>query len=180
MELTQEYLKSVLNYCPDTGVFTRLVSTARCMKVGDIAGSINNEGYLHIMIAGKRYKSHRLAWLYMTGEWPKDQIDHIDGERANNRFSNLREATHGQNQSNKRVQQNNTSGYKGVSPARGKRPWKARIMVAGKSIWLGLFETKELAHAAYCEAADKHKGEYAHYGVRQPHHRVPRFARRAE
>jgi hypothetical protein len=163
MELTQAYLKSILNYCPETGVFTRLVRTANCICVGDIAGSINGEGYLHIMIAGKRYKAHRLAWLYMTGDWPKDQIDHIDGEKANNRFPNLREATHGQNQSNTPVQQNNTSGYKGVSRVKGKRPWMARIMVAGKSIYLGIFETKELAHAAYREAADKHKGEYARY-----------------
>lgn len=165
MELTQEYLKSILNYCPETGIFTRLVSTAQRVKVGDIAGSINGDGYLLIMVAGKRYKAHRLAWLYMTGNWPKDQIDHIDGGKANNRFPNLREATHGQNQSNTPVPRNNKSGLKGVSHTKGSkvRPWMARIMVAEKTIYLGMFETKELAHAAYCEAADKYHREFAHY-----------------
>jgi len=99
----------------------------------------------------------------MTGEWPKNQIDHIDREKSNNRFSNLREANNAQNNSNRPAQQNNKSGYKGVSPVNRRLPWVAQIRVAGKSIWLGRFETKELAYAAYCRAAKEHHGEFAHY-----------------
>jgi len=165
--LTQAELKSFAHYDPETGVFTRTRRTANCTHIGDIIGTPHSDGgsctYVVAKLRFKFYKMHRLAWLYMTGDWPKNQIDHIDGGKANNRFSNLREATHAQNKSNTPVQQNNTSGYKGVSHKNRKSPWVARIMFAGKSVWLGSFQTKELAYAAYCEAADKHHGEYAHY-----------------
>jgi len=165
MELTQEYLKSILNYCPETGVFTRLVPVGCRAKVGDIAGSADKKGYRLIGISGKTYKAHRLAWLYMTGTLPSKQIDHIDGEKSNNRFSNLREATNAQNQSNRPVSQNSKSGYKGVYLVKWnrERPWMAQIKVMGKDTYLGVFKTKELAHAAYCKAAEKHHGDFAHY-----------------
>ena len=165
MELTQEYLKSILSYDPDTGVFIRLVSFGYRAKAGDIAGSPDKNGYLRICISGKSYKAHRLAWLYMTGEWPKDQIDHIDMEQSNNRFSNLREANYSQNQSNRPVRKNSKSGYKGVYFLKNKkdRPWMAQIKVMGKDIYLGMFKTKEMAYSAYCKAAEKYQGDFARY-----------------
>lgn len=163
MELTQEYLKSVLNYCPETGVFTWRV-TGRGRRLNRVAGYDDGRtGYQYISVGGKRYLAHRLAWLYIIGDWPKDQIDHIDGEKSNNIFSNLREANNSQNNSNKPAQQNNQSGYKGVSFVNRKKPWVAQLTVEGKNIWIGRFETKELAYAAYCKAAEKHHGEFAHY-----------------
>lgn len=166
MELTQEYLKSVLNYCPESGVFTWRVKTCHKVTVGKVAGNINSRiGYRYIGIDGKAYLAHRLAWLYMTGKWPKDEIDHTNLNRSDNRITNLREANRSQNNSNTPVQKNNKSGLKGVSPVKDskKRPWVAQITVAGKQTNLGRFETKELAHAAYCKAAEKHKGKYARY-----------------
>ncbi|MCK9994454.1 MAG: hypothetical protein Dbin4_02974, partial [Alphaproteobacteria bacterium] len=99
-ELTQSRLKELLHYDPDTGVFTRRVQTSSNARVGDVAGCLHPEGYRHIQIDGKRYAAHRLAWLYMTGEWPTNQLDHLNGVRDDNRWGNLREATHGQNQQN--------------------------------------------------------------------------------
>lgn len=159
--LTDERLREVLHYDPMTGDFTRLVGTARRVNVGDIAGSTNGQGYREIMIDRRRYLSHRLAWLYMTGRWPIAQIDHIDIDRANNRWANLREASRSQNQGNTRVPSTNTSGFKGVSLDKESRKWRAQIRAGGKKRWLGSFNTPDAAHAAYCAAAEKNFGEFA-------------------
>ena len=90
--LTQEYLKSILDYDLDTGIFTWKINKAKRTKIGDIAGWSYN-GYREIEINDKKYKAHRLAWLYVYGEMPNKLIDHIDGNRSNNKISNLREAT---------------------------------------------------------------------------------------
>lgn len=160
MELTQEYLKSILDYDPATGVFTRLVNR-QCVKAGERAGYATEHGYIRIGIAGKGHRAHRLAWLFMTGEWPGGQIDHINGVREDNRWANLREATHGQNRMNA-MSPLNKCGLKGVT--RNGNNWMAQIRVQKQRIYLGTFASKEDAHAAYCAAADKHFGEFANYG----------------
>lgn len=117
-------------------------------------------GYLTITIDKRAYLAHRLAWLYMTGEWPSDYIDHIDGVPAHNAWDNLREATQTQQNANTRLRKNNTSGYRGVKWHKGCQKWNANIQVNGKSRYLGLFDSKEDAYAAYAVAAKAAFGDY--------------------
>ncbi len=153
-ELTAGYLRSILDYDPETGIFTRKVRTSNSVKVGGIAGSQNGDGYLLIMLQSRLYQAHRLAWLYMHGEWPKDQIDHINRNRSDNRIANLRDVSHKQNQQNKSKQSNNKSGYPGVSWYKRYSKWRARIRHNQKLIHLGYFDDLEDAVAAR-KAAEK-------------------------
>jgi HNH endonuclease len=100
-------------YDPHTGVFLRRQPQAS-EHVGDVAGCRTSEGYWRIHVDGRSYFAHRLAWLYMTGKWPKDQIDHINLDGSDNRWGNLRGATNGQNQANSLTRGHNTSGFKGA------------------------------------------------------------------
>ena len=149
--ITQERLRELLSYNQHTGVFQWLVSRGRA-RAESIAGSADSYGYLQTKICGRIYLNHRLAWLYAHGEWPDEQIDHINGCRADNRLANLRKVSASINQQNQRkARLDNKSGFLGVSSS-GKR-WQARIShPGGKDTYLGLFDTPELAHAAYLEA----------------------------
>ena len=166
--LSAQRLREVLHYDPETGVFTWLarpvtthqVRTWNAKFVGSVAGSPNS-GYCGVRIRGRLFYAHRLAWLYMTGEWPAAEIDHINGDPKDNRWSNLRAATPKQNQANKRRQKNNTSGFKGVSWDKDAQNWRADIRVEYRHLALGYFNTPEEAHYAYCAAAKKHFGEFA-------------------
>src|SRR5690606_34614864 len=101
--LTQQRLKELLYYDPETGIFTRLVGrSGPRARAGDVAGSDNGKGYIRIYVDGRPYKAHRLAWFYMHGEWP-EEIDHRNGERADNRLSNLRPVTRQQNNLNQSI-----------------------------------------------------------------------------
>ncbi len=153
-ELTAEYLRSVLHYDPETGLFTWKVRAANRVKVGDAAGCPNGDGYLHIKVQSRLYKAHRLAWLYMNGEWPKDQLDHINRNRSDNRIANLREVSHKQNQQNAGKSSTNTSGHTGVSWNKQNSKWRALIMHNRKLIHLGYFATLEEALSAR-KAAEK-------------------------
>jgi hypothetical protein len=156
-ELTQQRLKELLNYDPATGVFTWLVG-GHGVKVGDVAGADNGSGYIRFSVDGKRgRKAHRLAWLYMTGEWPVGAVDHRDLDKANNAWANLREATNSQNQANKTGR--NSTGFKGVYKDHNR--FKAMISVNGKQIHLGNRSTPEEAHALYVAAANDIHGEFA-------------------
>jgi hypothetical protein len=160
--LTHERLLSVLHYDPDTGRFTWLASLAHRVKVGDEAGSNHGSGYFEIGIDNVRYLAHRLAWFYMSGEWPSAQIDHRDLDRSNTRWNNLRLATHGQNVHNSGPRKHNSHGFKGVTfyPSK-KTKWHARIMFQRKLYLLGFFNTPEEAHAAYAKKAAELHGEFA-------------------
>jgi hypothetical protein len=145
--LSQQRLKQLLHYNPETGVFrwsTPLPSSP--VKRGAIAGTIDNKGYRRIGIKGVKrgnyYRAHRLAWLYMTGEWPADQIDHIDGNRDNNRWSNLRAADAALNANNK-------TRAKGYSYIKARRRFVAQVMRNGKNHCLGYFTTADAAAEAY-------------------------------
>lgn len=153
-ELTAEYLRSILDYEPETGIFTRKVRTAARVKVGDVAGSLDGGGYLQIRVQSQRYRAHRLAWLYVYGAWPKDQLDHINRIRTDNRIANLREASHKQNNQNKSKQSNNTSGHPGIYRHKRISKWRAQIKHNQKHISLGYFENLEEAIAAR-KAAEK-------------------------
>lgn len=154
-ELTQEYLRELMRYDPDTGIFTRLVSRSSTAMKGRVAGTKNSRGYLQISIDRKLYSAHRLAWFYVYGVWPSCEIDHINRCKSDNRILNLREATGSENQQNRLKSKNNTSGYKGVFWHKTKQKWYAAILVNSKAIHLGVFKTTEEAYAAYCEAASR-------------------------
>lgn len=157
--ITQTRLKELLDYDPETGVFTWRVQTSNYIRIGDVAGMIDVHGYCVIGVDRKLYKAHRLAWVYTYSIIPdKMQIDHINGNTKDNRIDNLRCVTCVVNQQNQRKARcDNTSGFLGVHPY-GKG-WRARIMVNGKDKYLGTFPTPELAHEAYLKAKrELHEG----------------------
>jgi len=158
--LTQSELKHLLHYNPNTGIFIWINPHCKKIKAGNIAGCVMNKGAIFITYKGKKYLAHRLAWLYMTRSFPIKFIDHIDGNPANNIFSNLREATHQQNLYNQKRQKNNISGYKGVSHAYNGK-FTSRIYCEKQMIHLGTFNTAKEAHKAYCDAAHKYHGDFA-------------------
>jgi len=151
-------LMSFLSYNPDTGVFIRARNSGHA-KAGDIAGSVNKDGGRRIRINGYEYLAARLAWKIIHGTDPAGEIDHINRDRADDRISNLREASRSQNQMNKIVRKTTMSGVKGVT--RSGVGWRAVIKHYGNSVHLGTFSTKEQAGNAYKEAAKKYHGEYA-------------------
>ncbi len=146
-------LKQVLSYAPTTGVFRwRSALNSRALP-GRIAGSAYSRGARIIRIDGRRYLAHRLAWLYVHGEWPADEIDHRNGNPDDNRIANLRDASCRQNSQNRKLPRNNSSGFKGVSWHKKRRRWVATIMCNGRARALGRFLRKEDAAAAYDTAA---------------------------
>jgi hypothetical protein len=149
--LTAERLRELLHYNPETGVFTWRVNH-RSVKAGSVTGCPSSSGYLRIVVDGRLYTAHRLAWLYEYGAWPKDQIDHVDGVRSNNAIRNLRSCTRAENMQNQRPPSTNSSGYLGVSWRGGSKPWRAQICWARRVINLGNFPTPEEAHEAYLKA----------------------------
>jgi hypothetical protein len=149
--MTQDELKSLLHYDADTGIFTRLTTTNNKHRIGDIAGSLD-AGYIRTKLNGKTYRAHRLAWLYVYGYEPTNLIDHIDRDTANNRIANLREATSAENQQNRKKQNNNSSGFTGVSLVKKTNRWASHIKVNYKKHFLGSFTTPEEAHQAYLKA----------------------------
>jgi hypothetical protein len=155
--VTHGRLRELLNYDYATGELTWRIRKARCIHVGDVAGNVSKRtGYRGVMVDGKYYLAHRLSWFYITGEWPRNQIDHINRNRADNRITNLREATSSQNQMNTVSRRVGTaSGIKGVVWSKRCRKWKAQIGGQGKTTYLGYFDTTEQANIAYTEAAKK-------------------------
>lgn len=156
--ITQNKLKSKLHYSPYLGTFIWVEARKVGSKIGDVAGSKDTHGHIQIKIGGKLYLAHRLAWLYMTGSFPKDEIDHVNGIRDDNRLVNLREATKNENQYNSRIRKDNTSGKKGVSVKGNKYMASARINK--EKIYLGLYDTLEDASRAYQKFAKEHHGEF--------------------
>lgn len=153
-ELSADTLRSILHYEPATGILTWKVSTSNRVKVGDVAGYLGGEGYLRIRVQSRLYQAHRLAWLHYYGTWPKNQIDHINRIRTDNRIANLREVTNKQNQQNKSKSSNNTSGYLGVHWYKRYSKWVAQITHNQKKVHLGSFTTLEAAISAR-KAAEK-------------------------
>jgi len=158
--LTIEKLKQVLTYHPETGHFICNMSRGK-LKKGEIAGYQDEEGYISLFVDGKKYKAHRVAWLYMTGRWPTKDIDHIDRVRNNNRFANLRECTNSQNHMNRRFRDNNTSGYRGVTYSKKYKNWVASICVNYIRVGLGSYQDLELAALVAEEARAKWHKEFA-------------------
>lgn len=153
--LTQARLKELLSYDSDTGIFTRLVGSGG-RSSGTIAGSPSGNGYIKIMAENRKYYAHRLAWLYETGEWPETYIDHVDGNRSNNAFRNLRDVSQSVNLQNQKCAKanNKSTGILGVY-THGER-FVAAINISGKKTHLGVFNTADDAHEAYLKAKREH------------------------
>lgn len=150
-------LKELFCYDPDTGIFTRRISTNTHNKAGEVAGCRQSTGYINIGADKRFYKAHRLAWLYVYGDWPDGFIDHINGVRDDNRIANLRIATNAENAQNQRKPRtNNKSGFLGVHFQPKKKLYAACIMIDGKSRTIGRFKKAEDAHQAYLEAKRKY------------------------
>jgi hypothetical protein len=143
--ITQIELKQVLDYDPITGLFTWKIANSRRVKVGAVAGCLKVHGYISIDINNKRYYAHRLAFLYMTGKFPENKIDHINIIRNDNRWENLREANNNQNAHNSSRPSHNTSGFKGVSKNKATGRYEAHIKINNKKKFLGLYDTVEEA-----------------------------------
>jgi hypothetical protein len=157
--ITAEQVWALLDYEPSTGVFTRRVRTASRHQVGDRADFVVTggrlRGYSRVSLMSQRFLAHRVAWLYMHGEWPSMEIDHINGDKSDNRIANLRNVSPGINSENRRKPRvDSKTGILGVQAHQGK--WATRVQVSGQSIYIGVFDTPEQAHVAYVEAKRKH------------------------
>ena len=176
--ITADEMRQLLAYDPETGVFRWKPRTpdmfaegnrgraANCKRwntkhAGNVAAHPASGGYLSINLLGRPTRAHRIACLMMTGEWPPEEADHEDLDRANNKWSNLRQATVSQNRANRAHHRNNRSGVKGASWDAARNKWQAHICVNRKKIMLGRFETAQEAGEAYRAAAAKYFGEFA-------------------
>lgn len=163
--LTADQLREVLDYDATTGIFTRKTRLAQRHKVGDradfeVTGKGSLRGYHRVSLFSKRYLAHRVAWLYVYGEWPDGILDHINGAKGDNRIENLRIASHAMNIENQRLpRKDNISGYLGVYWHPESRKWCARIQVNRKGIHIGLYDCPKEAHVAYVKKKRKyHEG----------------------
>lgn len=146
--LTAADLRKRLDYDQISGEFTWIATRSPRVSPGDRAGRTDGRGYREITIDGRPYKAHRLAWLWIYGSWPVNDIDHINGVRDDNKISNLRDVTRSVNlQNQKRARCDNSCGLLGVSPSHGR--WQAEIKTPSMKIHLGTFTSPEAAHAAY-------------------------------
>lgn len=147
-----EKIVDLLEYKADKGVFLWKISPSHRVRAGMVAGHSHGNGYTHLKIFGRQIAAHRVAWAVVYGKWPEKQIDHIDGDKSNNRIENLRDIGAKENtQNQRRCKASNLScGLLGVSKNRGK--WQAQIKVAGRRKHLGTFDSPAIAHQAYLAA----------------------------
>jgi len=177
--ITADQARELLDYDPETGVFKwrfrprSTFKSERAWKIrnvryaGSAAGTTDRKGYIVIKIMGRLYRAHRLAWLYVHGVWPKNDIDHISMVKDDNRIANLREATRSQNNCNTGIRGDSTSGVKGVSWNARKGKWRADIVLHGRQHHIGYFDDIEDAKDARIAAAEKLHGEFANTGEMQ-------------
>jgi hypothetical protein len=168
-KITYEQVREAFDYDAATGHLIRRMREGAnpqermriAKQVGEVAGTISKIGYRYISFKNTRWLAHRLVWLHQTGAWPQEHIDHINGDRADNRIENLRVATRLENNRNVKRHADNASGFKGVSLHKRTQRYRSEITLAGRKRYLGLFDTPEEAHAAYCAAAETLHGEFA-------------------
>lgn len=161
MTLTADHLRSVLHYDPETGIFTWRKGR-QGTRLNRTAGAAHKAtGYVKICIDYKLYSAHRLAWLYMTGEWPAEQVDHINTIRHDNRWCNLRAANQSEQNANRSPDRRSTTGYKGVTFHKRAGKYLAQIGHNGKNHYLGLFADPAEAAKARAEKARELHGEFA-------------------
>lgn len=179
MELTQFLVRELLDYDPETGALTwrmrgqKWFSSARAWKAWNnrfadhvTATAQGTYGYLLVGVLGRKYRTHRLIWLWMMGDWPTDQIDHLNHNRADNRWCNLRLVTHAENGKNQSIRVTNTSGAMGVWWDSKRNSWQAYIDASGRRIHLGRYTTKTDAIIAR-KAAERAHGYHENHGAAQ-------------
>ena len=163
-ELTADRVRELFDYDAATGSLTWRVTRGGTARAGSAAGGVNGNGYLVVKIHQRSYLNHRIAWFWSYGEWPLDQIDHINRDRLDNRLDNLRPASNTENRRNSSVNRNNNSGIPGVSFLGRLGKWQANIRVNRKLLYLGVFATQSDA------AEVRRAAEIQHFGVFAPHH----------
>lgn len=163
-ELTAEQVRAILRYEPDTGLIYWISGGRWNRLAGTVAGTRHPNGYTRIQLLKQLHYAHRLAWLYMTGAWPADEIDHVDNNPGNDRWSNLRPATSHQNKGNARRPRDNTSGVKGVSFDTRSGRWEAYTTRNSKKKSIGLFDNLEDAAEARRQEGERYFGEFAREG----------------
>lgn len=141
--LTHDRLLSILSYSKESGNFVWLIRSGRAHP-GEIAGTLRDDGYVVIIVDRKQYKAHRLAWFYVKWRLPRGRLDHEDNCGSNNRWGNIRRATHSQNMANRKLNANSSTGFKGVYKKSNGR-FRAHVQKKGKRLWLGTFGTPEEA-----------------------------------
>jgi hypothetical protein len=165
--LTADRLRQLLDYDPETGVFTWRVNGRKNPHEGKVAGVINASGGRVIRVDFRMYHAARLAWLHVYGEWPEGFVDHINRDRSDDSLRNLREADRGQNTWNSKRNSRNTSGHKGVHFSKVQGRWRALIGHRGKMHYLGSFEKIEEAIAARATAVQRLHGSFAYVPPRR-------------
>lgn len=177
MNLSSEFIQECLDYNQHSGILTWKLrprnhfETDKGWKIssakfsGTEAGSCNGNGYLQVHISGRICLAHRLAWVLAFGRWPKNNIDHLNGDKSDNRLSNLREATNSENQRNKNLSKNCTSGAKGVSFCKATGKWMVTLKIDGKTRFLGRFILKSEAASVAISARNQHHGAFANHGT---------------
>jgi len=158
--LDQKTIKEMLNYNPETGMFTWIVVPNNTIKIGMIAGKLMPNGYIHIGLNKRMYYAHRLAFLWMTGSFPKETVDHINRKKSDNRWENLRPASTSENMIN-RISTRNTSGCKGVYWHKNAQKWHARGTKNKTSKSLGLFASLEEASKRFKDWQKENFGDFA-------------------
>ena len=164
--LTQSKLKEIIEYDPLTGIIIYKKTLSNRIKVGEEVNGISDRGYKRCQIEGKRYQCHDLAWLYMTGEFPKNQIDHIDCNPENLKFINLRESTQMQNCCNRSIGKNNSSGIKGVKWHKSSGKWYVSIDSNYKRIYIGSYDYIKDAEIAVKKARLEIHKEFANHSIK--------------
>lgn len=159
--ITQERLKEICTYDPETGDFVGIVDRGRKYKAGMPFGKLDKDGYLQITIDARCYRVHRLAWLYIYGFHPPGMIDHKNTDKLDNRIDNLRIATASENACNISARVISKSGVKGVVYNKANRNWVAKVKHLGEVVLYGIFQTIEEAEIAAISARAKHHGEFA-------------------
>ena len=160
---THQIVLDLFHYEPKTGLFINKTTRNPRAPIGQLAGYTNTIGYVVIQVNSRKIHAHRLAWFYMTGEWPSHQIDHINRNRSDNRFCNLRPVTSAENMQNTTDRTNNTSGHRGVTWHKQRQKWQAQISVNNKHKYLGLFDNLEDAIAARTNAVN----QFHHFVVKE-------------
>lgn len=163
-DITAEYVRSLFDYDPNEGVLRWSEGKGSRAKAGDPAGTVNRDGYVIIHIDRKSLKAHRLAWLYVYGEWPCGMIDHKNRVKSDNRIANLRVSSPSQNAANIGLPSTNKSGYRGVFFDKKSGRWLASIQKDGRSIRLGLYDDKTDAMAVRASEDKRLNGEFANVG----------------
>lgn len=154
-------VNQIFNYDNLSGKLTWKIKPADRYHIGSDCGTINNFGYRHITYKGKKYLAHRLIWFIETGNWSKYQIDHINGDKLDNRFSNLREVTNRQNSQNFKIHRNGH--LVGTSFNKKRKIWESYINIDGKKVHLGYFSTQEDAHNVYLKKCNEIKNNEKQY-----------------